>query len=433
MSLSPGRRGRAVGVRLRSGLFAAAGAIVLAVGAGGAQAAGGQLDRTFGSGGKVLTDIGTESSDYANAVAIQTDGKIVAAGTTWQGASRSDVALVRYTGGGIADTSFGTGGIVVTDLGGSEDEALAVAIQRDGKIVVAGHSLDGDTSSSVLMRYTAGGALDASFGQGGKVVTAMGGASGVAIQSDGKIVVAGVGWRSGKSKGDLALVRYTARGRPDSSFGSGGKVLTDLGGSDAASAVALQRDGKIVVAGFTGDENMESGRFALVRYTADGRLDASFGLGGKVTTARPQANAIVIQQDGKIVGACDDFALVRYTTRGRPDAGFGRNGRVPPPRRFTWLYPVAFAVTLQADGKIVAAGSSSDENEEGVHFTLARYTTGGKLDPTFGRGGTVVTDLGGLHAEAADGVAIQSGKILAVGNSDQGPGNSDFALARYLP
>ncbi len=166
------------------------------------------------------------------------------------------------------------------------DCARAVAIQADGKIVAAGYSGHGDVMYDFLLaRYTTSGKLDGSFGSGGKVLTDVGVddyAFSVAVQPDGKIVAAGLS--TAKGSGDFALVRYTKSGALDASFGSGGKVLTDLGANsyDGASAVAVQADGKIVAAGFSRAKG--SGDFALVRYTTSGKLDASFGLGGKVLT-----------------------------------------------------------------------------------------------------------------------------------------------------
>ncbi len=306
-----------------------------------AGAAGGALDRSFGSGGKVLTDFGGKgSNDCALAVAIQRDGKIVAAGFSKEAGRFDDFALARYTTKGTLDRSFGSGGKVTTDISGrNNDEAFAVAIQADGKIVAG----DGETREGVgrsdfaLARYLANGRLDRSFGSRGKVLTGVrgtpvAGGDAVALQGDGKIVAAGwSGTASCAICNDFALIRYTTKGTLDRSFGSGGKVTTDISGrnNDEAFAVAIQADGKIVAAGFS--EAREAGRFddfALVHYTTKGTLDRSFGSGGKVTTAfsggnDDSAGAVAIQRDGKIVaagwskgaGRLRDFALARYLAR----------------------------------------------------------------------------------------------------------------------
>ena len=227
----------------------------------------------------------------------------------------------------------------------SRDLAYALAIQRDGRLVVAGRSAYGGWRFA-LARYTAGGKLDPSFGGDGKVVTAFGSrgyswTSALAIQRDGKLVAAGRSRVTALSD-DSAVGRYSARGRLDSSFGRGGKVLTDFGSrkrvSGWANAVAIQADGKLVVAGSSGIIADGPWRFALSRYTARGKLDPTFGSGGKVLTrfgpVSDSAVAVAIQRDGKIVAAGSDvrnhavFALARYTPGGKLDPSFGSGGKV---------------------------------------------------------------------------------------------------------
>jgi uncharacterized delta-60 repeat protein len=311
----------------------------------------------------VTTDFG--STDQAFAVALQGDGKIVTAGRRG-----SDVIVARYNADGSQDTLFASNGRVVTNFGATE-LALALVIQPDGKIVVAGRTNKPAPNGNfdfALARYEVGGAIDNTFGTLGLVTTDFGGsvdrAFAMALQPDGKLVVAG------DSDANFALARYNSNGSLDASFGSAGKVITSFGGIDQASAVILQPDGKILVAGQT--DTGISIDFALARYMPDGSLDGAFGTGGRVTT--------------NFIGASDDLAA---------------------------------AVVLQSDGKIVVGGTSDD------NFALARYTSGGLLDSTFGGAGTVTTNLGGedvLHA-----LALQpDGAIVAVGESAD-----RFALARY--
>ena len=351
--------------------------------AGGAQAAGGALDPGFGTGGKVLTHFGSSSDDKSYAVAIQPDGKIVVAGYSSANGSY-DFALARYTRSGALDPGFGTGGKVLTDFGSSSsDGASAVAIRPDGKIVVAGSSDANGTYDFALGRYRKSGALDRRFGTGGKVLTHFGSSSddladAVAIQPDGKIVVAGSSDANGST--DFALARYTKSGALDAGFGTGGKVLTDLGSTDVASAVAVQPDGKIVVAGFS-DANGSSD-FALARYTKSGALNQRFGAGGKVLTdlgssSDDRADAVAIQPDGKIVATgssnangSTDFALARYRKSGALNRGFGRGGKVLTDFGHS-SSEAASAVAVQSDGKIVVAGSSDVNGSN--DFALARY------------------------------------------------------------
>ena len=253
--------------------------LVALVSAGVAGAAGGGLDPTFGSGGKVLTDFRPLSTDYAYAVAIQPTGGTVAAGFS-DAAGSSDFALARYKDGDL-DASFGSGGKVLTDFGtSSTDQALAVAIQPNGKIIAAGWSTAPAHYDFALARYNVDGRLDTSFGSDGKVLTNFGAAStyqvalAIAIQPNGKIVVAGHSDAAVARIADFALARYTADGRLDPSFGSGGRGLTDCGGIDGATGVAIQPNGRILAAGYSATGGLYD--FALARYTEHGMLDSSF-------------------------------------------------------------------------------------------------------------------------------------------------------------
>ena len=384
-----------------------------------ALAAPGDLDPSFGSGGTVITSFG--GADVASAVAIQTDGKLVVAGRT-NIAGNTVFALARYNPAGGLDPTFGTGGLVTTDFG-STDQAFAVALQGDGKIVTAGRR----GSDVIVARHNADGSLDTVFGSNGRVITNFGAteqALALVLQPDGKIVVAGRTNKPGPNGNfDFALARYESGGALDNTFGALGLVTTDFGGSvDRAFAMALQPDGKLVVAGDS-DAN-----FALARYNSNGSLDASFGSAGKVITSFggiDQASAVTLQPDGKIVvagqtdtGISIDFALARYMPDGSLDGAFGSGGRVTT--NFTGSSDdVGSAVALQSDGKIVVGGASNG------NFALARYTPGGTLDTAFGTAGTVTTNLGG--EDALHALALQpDGAIVAVGESAD-----RFALARY--
>ncbi len=401
------------------------------------EAAPGDLDPTFGNGGKVTTDFNI-SSEQALATAVQSDGKIVAAGLIFNlQTNTSDFALARYNTNGTLDTSFGAGGKIITDLEYPIEAAHAVVIQADGKIVAVGTS--GEDSAIgfdfTLARYNTDGSLDTSFGVGGKVRTNINredGAFAAALQPDGKIVVAG---STSNNNGDyFALARYNTNGTLDTSFGTGGLVTTDVvsNSEEQAYALALQADAKIVVAGVARNASED---FALVRYNTNGTLDTSFGAGGKVITdftKSERAQAVAIQTDGKILavgfsydGETGDFALARYNTNGSLDASFGAGGKVINP---TAEYDTAYAVAIQANGKIIAAGSNFPD----PNFVLRRYNTDGSIDNTFGSGGTVTTNINGF--DSAYAVTIQSdGKIIAAGSSLNPQNNtSDFALVRYL-
>jgi uncharacterized delta-60 repeat protein len=407
----------------------------------------GNLDPTFGTNGTVLTDVG--GLDVAYGMAVQSDGRIVVAGFSNMGGSY-DFALARYGGGGTLDPTFGAGGTVLTDVDatGSYDEARAVATQPDGKIVAAGSSDASGNSDFAVVRYNHDGTPDRTFGTGGTALTDASGAGrydaayAVAVQPDGKILAAGSSDASGSS--DFAVVRYNHDGTPDRTFGTGGTVITDLGGTDYAYAMALCGDGRIVVAGSS--DAAGSLDFALARYTVDGTLDSGFGRRGTALTdvngvgSDDEARAVVVRADGEVVAAGRsnavrrtdrDFALARYRNDGNLDSSFGHGGTV-----LTDVGggsdDVALAVAIQPDCKIVAAGGSGRWRTD--NFALARYRDDGTMDPTFGAAGTVVTDISGVRANnEAFAVAIQpDGKILTAGVAS-GVGWADFAAARYQP
>jgi uncharacterized delta-60 repeat protein len=403
-----------------------------------AHAAPGDLDTTFGGNGVVMTDF-SDGSDEASALAIQSDGKIVAVGYAYRNTPTFyDFALARYNTDGTLDTSFGGNGKVVTDFLDYTDYASAVAIQSNGKIVAAGSAAD--TSGDVdfaLARYNTNGDLDASFGGNGKVTTGFGGSEAIyamAVQSDGKIVVAGYSYAN--SDYDLIVARYNTNGTLDTTFGNNGRRITPFGGDDRAFALALQSNGKIVLAGFSVSPAGDSD-FALARYTTAGDLDTGFDADGKVTTGfggDDGAHAIAIQSDDRIVVAGftsdtngnDDFALARYNTNGNLDNSFGGNGKVT-----TGIagFDTVRGVALQSDGKIVAGGYSSDPSGNS-DFTLARYNPNGTLDTTFSDNGTLTTDFQGGPDQANALVIQPNGRLVLAGKAE---GNTvNFGLARYM-
>lgn len=382
------------------------------------------LDHKFGSGGIVQTDFAA-NSDIARSVVEQPDGKLVVAGITTNlvnQVANSDFGLIRYNPNGSLDSTFGSGGTVVTDFAnGSLDEVFGVALQADGKIVAAGRS----NANLALARYMPGGSLDPTFGTGGLVVTDLGSTEvirAMVIQPDGKIVVAGA------TGADFALARYDSSGALDPGFGTGGIVTTDIGGgsTDLARGLVLQADGKIVAVGRTQLGTVV--QFAIARYNADGSLDPSYGTGGKVTTnLNGGAFDAVVQPDGRmiVVGAAGqsavDFAVVRYNCDGSLDTGFGTGGVVTTD--FGTTLDEGFAVALDSESRIIVAGHATSD------FALARYNHQGKLTPGFGIGGKLITDVTpGGDDEARDVIVQSDGKIVTVGRN----GAADFTAIRYL-
>lgn len=389
-------------------------------------------DPKSGKTGIVITSL-SATNDEVKAMAIQKDGKIVVAGC-----SNTDFAIVRYKQDGALDEGFGKGGIVTTSLRGGDDCTTAIAIQDDGKILAAGTSYNGTSKDFALLRYNTNGKLDSSFGKEGMVINSIqtgdDNASGIAIQKDGKIVIAGSS-NNGASN-DFALTRHDANGKLDNSFGKNGILVTSLQtGNDDLAGFILEPDGKMLVSGSS--NNGKSNDFALIRYSANGTLDPAFGKGGIVLTSLGNGNddgsGFALQKDGKILvagssdnGTSKDFAIVRYNANGTLDASFGKNGIV--------LNSVqagddkATGLTILKDGKILVLGTSN--NGKSNDLALARYDANGKLDAAFGKGGIVVTSLGAGDDTSA-GFAIQKDeKIIVCGTTFNGS-TTDFALIRY--
>jgi uncharacterized delta-60 repeat protein len=393
------------------------------------------IDPTFGIFGRVTTAIG-QAYKPGNAVVRQNDGRVVVAGSAWNG-SNYDFGLARYDLSGALDSTFGTGGVVTTPVGTADDEAMAVIVQSDGKLVLAGSTVTAGDYNFALVRYNTNGALDSTFGTGGKVTTALNGfdvANALALQSDGKLVAAGVS-ASGTGS-DVALVRYNTNGTPDGTFGTAGKVTMSVDNADdGALAVAIQGDGKIAVAGtsFNGSDY----DLALVRFSTGGVPDAGFGAGGVVTSgigpADDVATAILQQPDGKIVvagyasdGTDFDFAIARYTSGGVLDGGFGTGGVTTTPIGST--ADIGGGLARQSDGKLIVAGYTMGASD--LEIAVARYDSGGLLDPAFGTGGTIVTPIGVADDLAVAVVLTPDGRIVVAGSSVY-QGNSRAALVRY--
>lgn len=402
----------------------------------------GDLDVSFGDMGIVTTTVGSGFSD-GYSVALQSDGKIVVAGYADGGGSSFDLAVVRYTITGSLDNTFKSGGIVTTPISNDNDHGIAVAIQADDKIVVAGDSVgSGDSGSGTanidfaVVRYKSNGELDSDFGDTGIVTTPIGSGNdwgeAVAVQPDGKIVVAGSTQRG--SVYDLALTRYTITGSLDSTFNGTGIVTNPTSGLYSVHSVAIQSDGKIVAVGDSSNGGGTTDVF-VSRYTITGSLDTTFNNSGSVTTPIGNGNdfghAVVIQPNDKIVvvGRTDtggfnyELALVRYTITGSLDTTFNDTGIV------TGSISSGNSVAIQPNGKIVVAGSNGDIGN--FDFAVVRYNVDGNLDTTFNGTGIVTTSINNVAVGRS--VAMQSdGKILVAGGSGNDGGDGDFAVVRYL-
>jgi len=383
----------------------------------------GDLDPTFGTNGIV-----TNANSAADAAALQSDGKIVVAGSIPNSQNFQQGGLLRYTSNGVLDSSFGTGGKVLIAAGSSEaGTAFAVAIQPDGKILTAAPA----SVYLTVFRFNTNGTLDNTFGTNGSVLITAAGilptSGGIAVQSDGKIVIV---------SRDI-VARLLANGQFDSTFGSGG-VAPTVGSNLGGNSVAILSNGQILIG---------SGNVTSLYTAANGSLVTTFGIngqtagfpfdgvGGVVVTTDPTTNRIKIVTAGSLTTspsltfgqATSGFLLVRYTSNGTIDNSFGSHGGIATPFPGN-LFSQAFAVAAQTNGDIVAVGQTALTDVNGPsNFGLARYLPTGQIDTTFGNGGFVSTAFGS-SAAFANTVLIQTdGKIVVAGNS-----NSGGTVARYL-
>ncbi len=393
----------------------------------------GGLDTTFNAPSGVVTYDGANGEDWGQGVAIQPDGKIVVVGETYSG-NYLEILVLRYNTDGTLDNTFGSNGVVTSYQGtGDNDDAVGgVAIQADGKMLVAGSYGSESGGNVMVLRYNGDGSPDDTFGSNGVVTYPNGAAQAVAIQQDGKIVIEGMTSINTNSHNyDTALsLRFNSDGTLDTSFGSNGVVTYNPIGTHqiVIYAAAIQQDGKIVVAGYQDSVSL------ILRYNPDGTLDTNFGTngvlfdndGGIVSAANAaSADAVAVQSDGKIIaagGGANGILVWRYNTDGTPDNTFGVNGLISfngtPDRGDR-----AAALTIQPDGKIVVAGSSSNS------VLVMRYNADGTSDSLFGVNGIITYNDAVSGGDSGKGMALQpDGKIVVVGERSNGDAGDVLVL-----
>ncbi len=379
--------------------------------------ADGALDTSFDHDGRVTSTFGGDWFEGSADMTLQPDGRIVVAGIL-DADGEYHFGVVRYQADGTLDTSFGSGGKAETpgEEFGPGLVASATALQADGKILVAG----GSGSQFALTRFNAEGSLDATFGGDGTVLTRVNdGRTGtpnqtdrledIALQADGKIVAVGEHHTGRYSPSETVLVRYNPDGTLDTSFDVDGQVM--LGSNLGVHALAIQPDGKLLLAGYALDSSFNTD-FLLMRYNVDGSLDSTFGSGGKAIThfepnppgsaGSAQATSMVLQDDGRIVLAgFDDYgmAVARYNADGSLDTTFAGDGRVTTLGGF---FDAAQAVAVQPDGGIVAVGTTT-----GPASALVRFNEDGTVDHAF-RGDRTAIGVRGDYIEDGAPVVLDS-------------------------
>ena len=404
-----------------------------------AQAQPGVLDASFGTGGIVTTSVLTGYNN-AEAIAVQPDGKIIVAGNVGPSSSYN-VGVVRYNEDGSLDPTFGLGGMAVIEASIFLDFAMDIALQPDGKILLAGRIFSGSTgSSSLLIRLLPNGELDNSFGTGGIVNPQFGGtdnnAESVALQQDGKILIGG-------HHGDrFAVTRFNTDGSIDNTFGNAGMAKANVGISLCyVNDIAVQRDGKIIAAGM-GFNDFSSYGFAVARFNTDGSLDIDFAdLGTKLFNIGEGNDfflSVELQSNDKIVLGGHtwvenlpllqyDLAVVRLNVDGSIDETFGDNGSTTTNIVFGGNYGTS--MVLQPDDKIIQNGNISIPSAENV--AIVRYTADGALDNTFGTNGITTVDVNGF-SDYSEGIAMQpDGKIVTAGYTFTIDDKSEFLVMRF--
>jgi len=400
-----------------------------------------QLDANFGNAGVVFTDIAGQS-DQALAMATQPDGYLLIGGSSASGRLiPTDMILARYSPDGVLDTSFGSGGLVATDFDAGEDSGTCLLLQPDGNIVQAGTATVAGLGSAGLVRYTASGSLDNSFGVVGKVVANYAGLytriRACALQTDGSIVIAG----DVDNTIGFMTARFDRDGNLDPTFGDQGWVITDFGFAGDANALTIDANGNIVVVGEIADPNYQN-TVAMMRVLSDGTPDPDFGVAGKVMTSFNQLSdnptGVVVQGDGKIVvvGGAQaanqvggDIALARFNPDGSPDLTFGHTGTVISD--IAGNDDNAYDLALQADGTIVVVGTAVLSGKQKI--LLQRYRSDGSLDTQFGMAGNYLVDLPGNSATATALVIQSNGNLVVAGYGNPGSTNNDMAMLRVIP
>ncbi len=403
----------------------------------------GSLDSTFDNDGKLVLDI-LGDLDQCHSVLMQPDGKIVLGGYSHLPGTNY-FTIVRLLPDGSMDSTFGNNGVVTNDLAGNAYYVDKLAIQNDGKIIAAGTIIAPSNFSSdfAVLRIHSNGTPDSSFGTNGFVTTDLNFGSNdlarsVKIQNDGKILVNGYSEDS-FGDADFALVRYLPDGTLDLAFNLDGIIIKDLGSYDESYGMCLQQDGKIVLSGLTGN----TPDFALARFTTDGELDTTFSADGLVSQSfspgSSDIGADVIQLgNGKLIITGhswngiplqnDDFAMMCFNTDGTLDTLFGYGGMLITDYGNN-TDDLGIALALQPDGKILVAGRTVISGL--MSFSLLRHNPDGSLDTTFGIGGKAKTDFGFSWVQLGYAVCLQADGKIIVGGFEGENADNDFAIARF--
>lgn len=410
--------------------------IFLFVGSSKVWAQAGKLDLSYGNGGIAITTQGPDVFSQISSIAIQSDGMVVAAGSCYNSiVGKYYINVLRFKINGTLDSTFGIGGIVTDSIGLSDDnEASCIAIQPDGKIVVGGFAFISTDFDFVLLRFNTNGTPDSTFGTYGIITKNLGDdnfANSIALQADGKILLCGS--TSNGVDQDFAVVRFNNDGSTDANYAAAGMALVSMtpASEDIPTHIKIQPDGKAIIVGLSANTTTYIPKVALLRLDTNGFPDISFGNSGKVVNAfsanGDQLTSVVLQPDGKLVvvgqavNTNAEILVARYTSTGILDNTFGNGGYKF--YNFSNQAEQAYSVAIQADGKIVVAGSVDSLSTD---IALIRVRNNGVIDSTFGTNGKVATELSTGYDYATSMLLQADGKIVLGGMATQ-----DFAMMRY--
>ena len=391
----------------------------------------GQLDLAFTGNSIQKTSIGN-GNNYLSSVQETSNGKIIAGGYYNNGLT-TDCAILRYTSDGMLDTSFGNQGVTTLHVSLPEDQVQKILIQSDGKILVGGFAKGSPSVQSFILRFTANGDVDNSFGTNGILLDgnaiSVPAIESMGLQSDDKFLTTGYNFPG------IGVSRFNSEGSLDNSFNFGNQTQALWGITDnRVYSITTQNDGKVIAVGSS--NNSIDNDFFVVRTNSDGTLDSTFGGTGIFTIPVGShggvANSVLVQNDNKIIiagyannGTNNNFALVRFNTDGILDNNFGNSGIVKTQNLSS---DILTSAALQTNQMIVAAGFSYNGSND--VFAIARYDTSGNLDNTFSSNGFIFTPIGSGNSEAIKVLIQTDGKIVAVGNSFNGS-FTQAALVRY--
>jgi uncharacterized delta-60 repeat protein len=395
----------------------------------------GSMDSTFASNGELLVP-DDSSTDVAYTMALDNNNRILVAGSSTVGIEIQGyefhvgrMSVIRLDNSGNLDTTFDKDGKLILDIGGDEfsgKDAKSLAVDENGKILIAGTDRNNNVSEFIILRLNDNGSFDNTFSDDGIDRISVGNNYDIAysliLDKNNRIVLAGNSYTETGPQ-DYSVIRLKTDGTLDSTFSDDGKLIFPIGVSDdQARSVTLDENGKLLIAGLS--YNGKNYDFSAARVNDDGNLDSTFDEDGKVmihSNGIDEAKSMVIDSDGKVLaagfsytGSDNDFSIVRLNADGSLDKTFNHSGKLTIPVGDG--DDVANCIALDASGKILVAGRSVHDGQG--TFSIVRLLTDGIIDTLFDADGKLSVAVGN-YDDGATAMSVDSfGRILMVGISD---------------